>query len=157
LSISATPGSCDGKTAAPDLGTRLVVGALNANQDTPLWNPSDTNNAAATINTDSPPSSNNPTPAMLTSDILLAKIATNAQIETAESAAAYYLAIDPDNKKTTLNDWLDANCFDHNAPDYGVAAAGANAAHAVYTNNFDLGFGRDMYFMNCAANNTLAT
>ena len=150
LSISATPGSCDGTHAAPDIGTKLVVAVLDAGQNTPFWSSGATNNAPATLNTDS-------SSAPLTSDTLLASITTNAQIETAESARAYYLALDPDSHKTTLNDWLDANCFDHTAADYGVAAAGANGAHAVYTNNFDLGFGRDMYFMKCAATNTSAS
>jgi cytochrome c5 len=151
LSISATPGSCDGTHAAPDLGTKVVVAVLDDNQSTPLWNSGTANNSAAILDTDK-------SSAELTSDTLLASVTTtNAQIETAESAAAYYLAIDPDRTKTTLNDWLDANCFDHTAADYGVAAAGANGAHAVYTNNFDLGFGRDMYFMKCAGANTLAS
>ena len=159
LSISATPGSCDGKTSAPALGTKLVVAVLDSSQNTPFWNTSDTNGSAATIAVDTPPADivSGSTPASLTSDTLLSKLSSNAQIETAESMKAYYAAIDPDKKKTTLNDWLDANCFDHTAADYGVAAAGANAAHSTYTNNFDLGFGRDMYVMNCAAKNTLAS
>jgi len=150
LSISATPGSCDGTHAAPDLGTKLVVAVLDDAQATPLWNSGAANNSAAILDTDK-------SSAELSPDTLLASVATKAQIETAESAAAYYKAIDPSANKTTLNDWLDANCFDHKASDYGVAAAGANGAHAVYTNNFDLGFGRDMYFMKCAAANTLAS
>lgn len=55
------------------------------------------------------------------------------------SAAAYFSAIDPGNDKDTMDKWLAANGFD-------PAADAWNAdAHAVYTNNFDLGFGRDMY------------
>jgi hypothetical protein len=159
LSISATPGSCDGKTSAPALATKLVVAVLDSGQNTPFWNVSDTNGSAATITVDTPPADivAGSTPATLMADTLLSKLSTNAQVEAAESMKAYYAAIDPGKKKTTLNDWLDANCFDHTAADYGVAAAGANAAHATYTNNFDLGFGRDMYFMNCAATNTLAS
>jgi cytochrome c5 len=150
LSITAVPGSCDGTHAAPDLGTQLVVALLDEGQNAQLWDSGATNNASASLNTDS-------SSAPLTADALLAIIKTNAQIETAESARAYYAALDPDSKKTTLSDWLDANCFDHTAADYGVAAAGANGAHATYTNNFDLGFGRDMYFMKCAATNTSAS
>jgi cytochrome c5 len=150
LSVSAAPGSCDGTRAAPPLATKLVVAVLDVNQQTPLWTSAAANNSPALLATDK-------SAADLTSDTLLASVTTQGQIETAESARAYYLAIDPQQKKTTLNDWLDANCFDHKAVDYGVAAAGANGAHAVYTNNFDLGFGRDMYFMKCAASNTLAS
>jgi hypothetical protein len=159
LSISATPGSCDGKTSAPALATKLVVAVLDSAQKTPFWNESDSNGSAATITSDTPPTDvgTGSVPASLTADTLLSKLSTIAQVETAESMKAYYAAIDPDKKRTTLNDWLDANCFDHTAADYGVAAAGANAAHATYTNNFDLGFGRDMYVMNCAATNTLAS
>lgn len=64
---------------------------------------------------------------------------------------AYYKTIDPFDAKTTLSDWLDANCFDSKVMDY------AADSHAVYTNNYDLGFGRDMYLKrgeNCA-NGTL--
>lgn len=60
-------------------------------------------------------------------------------IENKDTARAYYAAIDPQSRKTTLEDWLVLNCFDPDADDYGADA------HAVYTNNFDLGFGRDMY------------
>jgi len=150
LSITATPGSCDGTHAAPDIGTGLVVALLDKGHTVQLVQNGSASSPAATLNTDS-------SSASLTADTLLATIETNSQIETLESAHAYYSAIDPESKKTTLNDWLDANCFDHKAADYGVGAAGANGAHAVYTNNFDLGFGRDMYFMKCAATNTSAS
>lgn len=150
LSISATPGSCDGTHAAPDLGTGLVVALLDKGHTVQLVQNGSASNPAVTLNTDS-------SSAPLTADTLLATIETNTQIETLESAHAYYAAVDPESKKSTLNDWLDANCFDHTAPDYGVGAAGPNGAHAVYTNNFDLGFGRDMYFMKCAATNTSAS
>jgi hypothetical protein len=50
-----------------------------------------------------------------------------------ESADAYYAAIDPDGRKTNLDDWLAANGFDQ-----GVDA------RAVYRNAADLGFGRVM-------------
>ena len=59
------------------------------------------------------------------------------------SANAYYTAIDPNNRRTTLSDWLYVNCFDATKADYD--ASGTKGAHAIYTNNFDLGFGRDMY------------
>jgi len=71
--------------------------------------------------------------------------APTSQYETADTARAYYDAIDPSGAKKTLSGWLTANCFDASAADYGADA------HAVYTNNYDLGFGRDMYFAACTA------
>jgi mono/diheme cytochrome c family protein len=67
----------------------------------------------------------------------------SGQYETAATASAYYDAIDPSRSKTTLAAWLDANCFDSTKSDFGADT------HAVYTNNFDLGFGRDMYAVSC--------
>jgi hypothetical protein len=64
--------------------------------------------------------------------------------DTLASAEAYYRALGEEATKTTLTSWLSANGFDPAASDYGADA------HAVYTNNFDLGFGRDMYMkMTC--------
>jgi len=61
-------------------------------------------------------------------------------LENEETAQSYYQEIDPSGSKSTLQHWLVANCFDPAAANYGADA------HAVYVNNFDLGFGRDMYF-----------
>ncbi|MBS0393456.1 MAG: hypothetical protein JSR54_02460 [Proteobacteria bacterium] len=67
-------------------------------------------------------------------------------VEDAASAIAYYAALDPNGAKTTLDAWLRDNCFDPSAATFG------GDANAVYTNNFDLGFGRDMHFRtNCTA------
>jgi mono/diheme cytochrome c family protein len=60
-------------------------------------------------------------------------------LDTPTSAAAYYRALGEENIKTTFFAWLDANGFKRAATNFGADA------HAVYTNNFDLGFGRDMY------------
>jgi hypothetical protein len=57
-------------------------------------------------------------------------------VESVESALAYYEAIDPTGEKTTLAAWKAANRF--GAPN-GIDAS------AVYFNDFDLGFGRQMY------------
>lgn len=91
------------------------------------------------------------TSAPFTPDLLVSQTATptvavptpTAQYETLDTARAYYDAIDPTGVKTTLTAWLNANCFDATATNY------AADAHGVYTNNFDLGFGRDMYFVTC--------
>ena len=64
--------------------------------------------------------------------------------ETAETASDYYKAIDPDDERLTLNDWLFENCMDAGAENF------AADARARYFNNFYLGFGRDMYMKeNC--------
>jgi mono/diheme cytochrome c family protein len=65
---------------------------------------------------------------------------TGGGLENEDTAKSYYNAIDPNESKLTLQDWLVENCFDPSAEDFGADA------HAVYVNNFDLGFGRDMYF-----------
>jgi len=61
----------------------------------------------------------------------------NGPIEDNESANAYYQAIDPYDQKLTLNDWKKENGF----TDYGADS------HAIYLNQADLGFGRDMYMI----------
>jgi mono/diheme cytochrome c family protein len=68
-------------------------------------------------------------------------------LDTAKSATAYYAAIDPQQQRTTLLDWFKVNGFlagSSTTVRWADVATGS-AAHAVYTNNFDLGFGRDMY------------
>jgi len=152
LSVSATAGSCDGATAAPALQGKTLVLAVVDNggvDNIVLSSAATAPNTTATLNLDG-------VGAPLTSDALLTAVrtATDAPAETLASATAYYKKIDPNSTKLTLDQWLDANCFDHTAADYGTGAAGANGAHAVYTNNFDLGFGRDMYFIKCAADHT---
>ena len=66
-------------------------------------------------------------------------------VENRATANSYYDAIDPlPSRKLTLKNWLAENCFDQTKPNWGADA------HAVYVNNFDLGFGRDMYFRSSA-------
>ncbi len=60
-------------------------------------------------------------------------------LDTLASARAYYRTLGEETTKATFFEWLDANGFERTAPNFGADA------HAVYTNNFDLGFGRDMY------------
>jgi hypothetical protein len=66
------------------------------------------------------------------------------------SAHVYYATIDPNHARTTLNAWLTVNGFN---PDVSGWAADA---HAVYTNGFDLGLGRDMYLKFGACDNGAA-
>lgn len=152
LTITATPGSCDGTLQAPDLdGKNLIVAVLDSSGKVALQSQSAAQGAPAVLSQDAGGTT-------LTSDGLLGALTpanSAAQIQTLASAEAYYQAIDPLGIKTTLKDWLQASCFpDPNASDYGVSTAGADGAHVVYTNNFDLGFGRDMYVIKCAADHT---
>lgn len=81
----------------------------------------------------------------LTRDEMLGN--ASVTLDTARSATAYYAAIDPQQQRTTLLDWFKVNGFlpgSSTTVGWTDVAAGS-AAHAVYTNNFDLGFGRDMY------------
>ncbi|HMN43931.1 MAG TPA: hypothetical protein PKE27_05135 [Povalibacter sp.] len=67
--------------------------------------------------------------------------------DTFDTATAYYATIDPDGAKTTFIGWLKANGFlaaSATTIDWAAVASGSDA-HAIYVNNFDLGFGRDMY------------
>jgi len=152
LTVTAAPGSCDGKTTAPALQAKTLVLAVvddSGAGNVVLSQTASATNTAAVVNQDG-------SGAPLTSDSLTTSVQTAGEIpaETLASATAYYKSIDPNSTKLTLDQWLDANCFDHTQPDYGTGAAGANGAHGVYTNNFDLGFGRDMYFIKCAADHT---
>src|SRR5262249_42747842 len=143
---------CDGKTAAPALqGKTLVLAVVDDGGvgNVVLSSAATATNSAVTLSQDG-------TGAPLTSDSLSTSVQTitDAPAEKLASTTAYYKAIDPNSTKVTLNQWLDANCFDHTAADYGTGGAGVNGAHAIYTNNFDLGFGRDMYFIKCTADHT---
>ena len=137
LAIGATPGSCDGTKSAPALANRPLIVAILDSSGQVVQHSS----AGAALR--------------VTADSLLGSLGTQP-IQTAESARAYYSAIDPNaftstDSKSTFTGWLTANCFDPASSDYGTGAAGTNGAHAVYTNNYDLGFGRDMYFIACTA------
>ncbi len=123
LTASAEPGSCDGSAPAS-----LPTGA------TLLVQVQDSNGTAVAPGAAS---------VAFTPDMLAA--AESGIYETADTARAYYDAIDPSGSNTSLSKWLANNCFDPSQPNYGATA------HSVYTNNYDLGFGRDMYFVTCTA------
>jgi len=68
--------------------------------------------------------------------------------EAALTGEVYYRTVDAGNTRSTLNAWLQQAGFASDAN--GTLLADAKAgngqfAHAVYVNNYDLGFGRDMY------------
>lgn len=165
MAVSAAPGSCDGTASNPALSASTLQLQLYDETGAVVGSPATAGAAgsavsinASPLNPDplTPDGSNNLTP----DDFLRAeasRVVAGAAVyktpypvyETRESATAYYAIIDPNSAKTTLPAWLAANCFDANDPNYGAGEAGFSVAHAVYTNNFDLGFGRDMYFSKC--------
>lgn len=122
-----TPGSLQGATPLVCVGSAGSVGTVLS-----VNNPSSIGGPVASVT--------------FSSDDALAKIAppglytdSDSGYDSSASAHAYYQTIDPTNAKTTLADWLQANGLDRSAPNWGADT------HAVYTNNFDLGLGRDMY------------
>lgn len=71
----------------------------------------------------------------------------DSTVDTLQSARAYYAAIDPAGERTMFINWLKVNGFlsaDRTSFSWRDLET-ASGAHGVYTNNFDLGFGRDMY------------
>jgi hypothetical protein len=165
LVVSATPGSCDGSEPGTALEQAQLMLQLEDEAGSPVGPPATgPTGGAVTVSSSVLPAPTNPlTPdgsAQLTPEDFL-RVASlggsnespNTEVETRESASAYYAAIDPPSSKTTLSAWLTQNCFDPNSFTYGAGETGYDVVHASYTNNFDLGFGRDMYFATCLAGN----
>ncbi len=138
LTATAAAGSCDGTMVTSALSAKTIqVQVLDQAGNTvgAVGSGSPTGGAALS--------------APFTADMLISQQA--GPYETADTARAYYDANDVGGKKADLNSWLDANCFTSTAANYGATA------HSVYTNNYDLGFGRDMYFATCTATSTSVT
>jgi len=73
------------------------------------------------------------------------------------TATAYYKAVDPNNRRTTLNDWLVVNGFIKNPGDLTSGANGdllvKRDAFAMYVNDVDLGVTRRFYSLTDASGN----
>lgn len=71
----------------------------------------------------------------------------DSTVDTLASSKAYYAAVDSAEERTTFIDWLNVNGFlSPNSTSFSWRDLETSAgAHGTYTNNFDLGFGRDMY------------
>lgn len=141
LTVSASEGSCDGTLSSTELASKTLEVQVQDQLGAAVGAPA----TAAQPNTAV-------TSATFTPDDVVSQ--ESGPYETADTARAYYDAIDPPGSalpKDTMNNWLTANCFDPTAPNYGVDPTSLTAAHATYTNNYDLGFGRDMYFALCTA------
>jgi cytochrome c5 len=164
MAVTATPGSCDGTLPGTALsGSQLMLQLYDEAGDA-IGTPVTAAAAGGSVTIDSsltdtaltPDGTPNLTPDdFLRAQALLPTTLQSAptQFETRESAKAYYAALDPTGAKSTLSAWLAANCFDPNDLNYGTGKTGYSVVHADYTNNFDLGFGRDLYFSTCANGN----
>ena len=156
VTVEATPGKC-GSPVTADSNNPLIVSIVNATAPLEVADPSKPPADPANLTGSAPPGTlaigldglrqavNG------TSDCVTAAAGASRCTETAASAALYYQTIDPigsaPRASQTMNAWLDANCFNSGATNFGADT------HAAYTNNFDLGFGRDMYFVTCTAKN----
>jgi len=168
MAVSAAPGSCDGTASNATLSASTLMLQLYDETGALVGTPATAGAAGSAVSINSSPlnpdpltpdGSNNLTPddflRAVASRVAAAAAAPHSPFpayppyETRESATAYYAAIDPTSAKTNLPDWLKNNCFDTNDPNYGAGETGFSVVHATYTNNFDLGFGRDMYFSKC--------
>ncbi|HEX5421438.1 MAG TPA: Ig-like domain-containing protein, partial [Gammaproteobacteria bacterium] len=68
--------------------------------------------------------------------------------ESALTAEVYYRTVDPDSTRYTLDSWLQMAGFasdDRGTLKPEAIAGTGEFAHAIYLNNYDLGFGRNMY------------
>jgi hypothetical protein len=161
LVVSASPGSCDGSQPGTGLAASQLMLQLYDEAGQAVGEPAtaSANGVAVTIASPltsvalTPDGSAHLTPEDFLRAQALTQIGPASPFETRESTAAYYAAIDPNSQKTTFQAWLQQNCFDPNATNYGAGESGYTVVHADYTNNFDLGFGRDMYFANCPNGN----
>lgn len=75
----------------------------------------------------------------LSAEIDVDEIRRNRGIESEVSATAYYTLVDPNGEAETLQGWLDTRGFNSDV------VSESEFAHAIYLNNYDLGFGRDMF------------
>jgi mono/diheme cytochrome c family protein len=70
----------------------------------------------------------------VTPDSFLTYINVTEEAGTLAYAQAYYRAVDPNDTRTTLEDWKSVNGFDQ-----------GDVTHTVFRDTKDLGYGRDMY------------
>lgn len=78
----------------------------------------------------------------LTATLLTTNVLGALGIENSISANNYYALIDPQGQFSSLSNWLEYAGFEDA---YGEPVNDAGISHALYLNNFDLGFARDMW------------
>lgn len=67
-----------------------------------------------------------------------------SKISSVAYANAYYAAVDPNNERTTLHDFLQKNCFIAGSTDCVGETVGVQN-HVVFRDSKDLGYGRNMH------------
>ena len=127
LTLEVNGGTCeDGSGGVVDCNDAVSLIVIDANGDTvdPMPGASDTARTLAV-------------------DTLKASTDPRRLPESAATAAAYYRAVDPLNRRTTLEDWLVVAGITDASGQF-IAPAG-ELQHTTYVNNYDLGFTRDMF------------
>ena len=74
--------------------------------------------------------------------VLVEELKSQIGVDSVQTGRNYYKLIDPTDQFVYLKDWLVYAGF---TDEYGKAITDENIAHAIYLNNYDLGFGRDMW------------
>jgi len=73
------------------------------------------------------------------------QFAESNRADTVASGDAYYQTIDPDNLRTTIDDWKALNGFVEPLPNTTAGLAAMGISHTLYRNATDLGFIRNIY------------
>lgn len=127
LTLDVSGGTCEDINSAPidcaDAVSLIVVDAAGGVVD-PMPGGSDTQRVLAV-------------------DTLKASTDPRRLPESAATAAAYYRAVDPLDRRTTLADWLQVAGIANAAGE--VVAPPSELKRTLYINNYDLGFTRDMF------------
>jgi len=74
--------------------------------------------------------------------VLVEELKAQIGVDNVQTGRNYYKLIDPTDQYVSLNDWLVYAGF---TDEDGKTISDENIAHAIYLNNYDLGFGRDMW------------
>jgi len=126
LTLEVTGGSCrDSGGASVDCQQSVSLVVLDAN------------------NNEVPATGANPAFRTILVDTLKASTDMRRLPESALTAAAYYRAVDPNDRRTRLSDWLTLAGFT-DVSGQPIDAPG-EVHNAIYINNYDLGFTRDMF------------
>ena len=86
----------------------------------------------------------------LSATLLTTNVLAALGLENSISANNYYALLDPQGQFSTLSNWLEYAGFEDA---YGEPVDDAGISHALYLNNFDLGFARDMWMRKDANGN----
>lgn len=86
----------------------------------------------------------------LSATLLTTNVLAALGLENSISANNYYALIDPQGQFSTLSNWLEYAGFEDA---YGEPVNDTSISHALYLNNFDLGFARDMWMRQDANGN----